>query len=508
MKPMIRTVVWCLLLLSVTQALAQGVDCPSIVQSALTATDQVCNSTGRNQACYGNLNLQAVPQPGVSDLNFSKPGDLVDVGKVESLNLSPLDPTGQTWGVALMKLQANLPDTLPGQNVMFLLFGNVEIENAVQPATAQPTAAAEPSSAVTLSASVNGIAPFMESLTDTGTTPKMLSNGTKVTIDGRYSMAQMLHVQLADGTGGWVPAAVLTVKGDTSTLPEMNPLEGIAPPPATEAAPQQSPMQAFYFKTGANDAPCAEAPDSGILIQTPEGSGKINLTMNGVDIQLGSTAYVQAAQQASNTYQLDVNIVEGDGLVSSQGVTRDVPAGTRVSVPLKEENNHLTTDGAPGDVEPYDNAALAALPVGHLQRKITVAPALTADAIAALAASLTPVPGPWHYSQQKPVAGAGCPAELVGAMAAMSVTPSGTVTMPEGPFDLQALLATNNAQLPGNPTFSNPEPGRYVMESSEGGGSVRWELHIVSSTHIDIETTVETEGCTLTFSGEMEPGTD
>ena len=30
-----------------------------------------------------------------------------------------------------MQLQANLPDTLPGQNVTFLLFGNVEIENAV-----------------------------------------------------------------------------------------------------------------------------------------------------------------------------------------------------------------------------------------------------------------------------------------------------------------------------------------------------------------------------------------
>ena len=30
-----------------------------------------------------------------------------------------------------MKLQANLPDTLPGQNVTFLMFGDVQVTNAV-----------------------------------------------------------------------------------------------------------------------------------------------------------------------------------------------------------------------------------------------------------------------------------------------------------------------------------------------------------------------------------------
>ncbi|NOG50271.1 MAG: SH3 domain-containing protein [Chloroflexi bacterium] len=31
----------------------------------------------------------------------------------------------------MMRLQANLPDTLPGQNVTFVLFGDVTIEDAV-----------------------------------------------------------------------------------------------------------------------------------------------------------------------------------------------------------------------------------------------------------------------------------------------------------------------------------------------------------------------------------------
>src|SRR5690606_24390666 len=35
-----------------------------------------------------------------------------------------------TWGVSLLKAQANLPDTLPGQNVTFLLYGGAALDNA------------------------------------------------------------------------------------------------------------------------------------------------------------------------------------------------------------------------------------------------------------------------------------------------------------------------------------------------------------------------------------------
>ena len=33
------------------------------------------------------------------------------------------------WGIAIMGLQANLPDNLPGQNATIVLFGDVEIAN-------------------------------------------------------------------------------------------------------------------------------------------------------------------------------------------------------------------------------------------------------------------------------------------------------------------------------------------------------------------------------------------
>ena len=55
-----------------------------------------------------------------------------------------------------------------------------------------------------------------------------------------------------------------------------------------------TPMQAFYFRSGVGDAGCAEAPESGMLIQTPEGVEEVFLNVNGANMLLGSTAFLQA----------------------------------------------------------------------------------------------------------------------------------------------------------------------------------------------------------------------
>ena len=118
-----------LIVFSATVSLAT--DCPAIVQAALSSVDQNCSTIGRNQVCYGNINLQVEPQADTPQFNFTKPGDLVNVDSIKTVTLSPLDQQAATWGVALMKIQANLPDTLPGQNVTFLLFGDVHIQTDV-----------------------------------------------------------------------------------------------------------------------------------------------------------------------------------------------------------------------------------------------------------------------------------------------------------------------------------------------------------------------------------------
>ena len=123
--------------LCVVPVLAQGDDCPALVQSAITAIDNLCAATGLNQACYGSISLQANPQPGVTSFVFNKPGDLVRVADLKTLRADPFDAVKQQWGVALMRLQANIPDMLPGQMVSFLVFGDVQLDNHV-PSIAAP----------------------------------------------------------------------------------------------------------------------------------------------------------------------------------------------------------------------------------------------------------------------------------------------------------------------------------------------------------------------------------
>ncbi|MFN8372105.1 MAG: hypothetical protein U0694_04425 [Anaerolineae bacterium] len=257
-----------LLLFCVTPALAQTTDCPTLVDAALTAVDELCQSTERNQACFGSLRLDATAQPGVSDFHFEQIGDRVSVGDIQSLRLYPMNESANEWGVVMMRLQANLPDTLPGQNVTFLLFGDVEITSSV-------------------------------------------------TADSGYT-----------------------------------------------------PMQAFYLTTGVGDAACSEAPESGLIVQTPEGVGEVAFNVNGVDVSMGSTVMFQAQRGG----EMRVQTLEGAASLNVNGEAHPVLAGTRVRLPL---NADLLPDGPPELPEAYDEAQVRPLPLRVLQRQIEIHVPLT-----------------------------------------------------------------------------------------------------------------------------------
>jgi hypothetical protein len=349
--------------------LAQQATCPEIVQAALDATDEQCSAAGRNEVCYGNVNLEATPQPGIEEFNFATPGDLVEVSAVESLSLSSRVEEAGEWGIALMQLQTNLPDSLPGQNVTFLLFGDVQITNGVE-TNVDP---------ITIDVTAQGNINVRSGPSADRERMAGLSGGETVTAIGRNAASTWLQVSLADGSTGWVSAEVVSVDDDISLLNVIDP-----------AALPLTPMQAFYFQSGIGDAPCAGAPDSGILVQTPEGVGEIQFTVNEVNITLGSTAYLQA--QAG--VEMTASVVEGQATVTAGGATVVAPAGTRVRIPITVD---LRASGAPVGPEPYRDADLAALPVDSLAREIAVAPALTEEEIEALF-GLVPLPGTWQVN--------------------------------------------------------------------------------------------------------------
>ncbi len=321
-------------------------DCPAIVEQAITATDAACTEIGRNQACYGNVKLEAVPQAGVEAFNFSQSGDLVDVTSVQSLTLSSMNEAIQEWGVALMKVQANLPDTLPGQNVTLLLFGEVELQNAA-PTNIDP---------VTVSVTAKNNVNVRSGPSTNDGVVATLAAGETVTADGRNPDNTWLRVQLADGTPGWVFGDLVTVDGDVATLTLVDPL-ALVPPPS-ETTPT---TEVFYFKSGVSESACAEVPN-GLLIQSPVGVQRVQLTINGVNLTIGSTVFLQTAE--GDTDQMVISTLAGMVQVEADGVQQTVIPGAQVSVPL---DGNGQAAGAPSAPEPYDTALLTPIISGMVQ---------------------------------------------------------------------------------------------------------------------------------------------
>ncbi|MFN8373078.1 MAG: hypothetical protein U0694_09410 [Anaerolineae bacterium] len=391
MKDLSRILSVLLVLLVFVSAVSAQEDCPAIVEQALSTASDVCAETGRNQACYGNVDLTAALRPDVDSVQFEDAGDITDLTNITGLTLSGMDEENGTWGVAVLQVQANLPDTLPGQNVMMLLFGDVEITDA-------------------------------------------------------------------------------NAEGDA------------------ESDSAGNPMQAFYFRSGIGDAPCAEAPNSGILIQTPEGAGTIDLTMNDVSITLGSTAYVQAQPEGDMVF----SVIEGDGTVEAEGVSRDVPAGTRVTVAIDE---NLHAEEPPSEAEPYDAEALGALPIDLLPREIEIAgPESTPDAGGAIELAS----GTWRQTVET-MEGCGVNSSMISSMPNSEFDIAGSdierlFDGSEGPIDIQGTSME----------VTIPDPNVYVVAFSIGEGTSTTTYTIISSTHIEFTSETTAAGCTIVTTGVLE----
>lgn len=353
-------VAWFMVVLCLSSGfvLAQDNTCSATVQQAISTVQDDCAATGRNQACYGNVLLEATPRDTATNFTFDDRGDIINVVDLERLRVSAFDPASNTWGIALMQVQANLPDTLPGQNVTFLLFGDVEIQNAV-PASEPLTTIA-----ITSSGNINVRSGPSTNYRVAGS----LANGTATSANGRNQDSSWLRILLPDSDVlGWVFADLVTPDGDVSTL-------SVVDAAATDMP--LTPMQAFRFSAGLGNPNCTDAPQDGILIQTPQGVGKIALRVNDVAVQLGSTAYLQAQPGANMT----VSLLDGEGQVTANGASVSVPAGAQVDVPV---DANLNASGEPSDPRPYDADLMQPLPVQALPQSITIAPPATDEQLQA-----------------------------------------------------------------------------------------------------------------------------
>lgn len=313
--------------------------CGEMVRMALQTAGTACQATGRNQVCYGNLSGELIPRSEAQPVAWEQVGDTAALTDIEGFTLSPLNETTDQWGVAVMQVQASLPDTLPGQNVTMVLFGDVTIEDAVDDQAridGQTLAAAN----VRLSPSTTGVVvgsiPADSPIVVTGQT---LNRAGETWLRVKYEDYRTRT--------GWVLSDLVQV--DLAALPSVE-ADSLV----------YNPMQAFYLRTGLGAPQCGEVPTDGVMVQTPEGAGLINLNVNGANISLGSTAFLTNKPSDGGTGELAVTLLEGQGIVESQGVTRVLVPGSETTITLDESNQAASIPSRPTAYDPTQFSAYQA----------------------------------------------------------------------------------------------------------------------------------------------------
>lgn len=104
------------------------VTCQELIDRAMQASGDSCDRLGSNQVCYGNNTLLAELIAGTAS-RFSQRGDMVSVAALRRLAASPLSLASEEWGIAVFKVMANLPRSLPGETITMVVFGNTTLDN-------------------------------------------------------------------------------------------------------------------------------------------------------------------------------------------------------------------------------------------------------------------------------------------------------------------------------------------------------------------------------------------
>ncbi|MBC7813388.1 MAG: SH3 domain-containing protein [Burkholderiales bacterium] len=289
-------------------------ECPAMIQTVFAEIDRNCSSLERNSACYGFQQVQAAFNEEMPDDYFTHPADLAPLSMIDTIQTLPLDPVTSNWGVALMKAQANLPDTVPGQSVVFVLMGDVEVENRVAPENLW-----RPTNPVSMTALANA-----NVRSGPGTTWNVIGGldaGTELEADATSPNGSWLRITY-ENQAAWVSRDLFDVDGTASDLPV-----------ADEST--RTPMQMFYFRTGFGELACSGAPNQ-LIVQGPE-HVTINLTVNGAEMSIGST--ISFRQIDADTVQLSV--IEGAAYLNSGRDRVVVPAGFTVIAPLDPADNTI-----------------------------------------------------------------------------------------------------------------------------------------------------------------------
>ena len=229
-----------------------------------------CADLERNSLCYGHSQVDAGFAGDSTPADFDAPGARASVAQLKSLETSTLDVESGQWGLAIMNLQANLPQSRPGPGVIILLAGDAVLGHEVD---------------------LSEIDEISEALSTVALLPApRFSQAARIAEElGHLQKDEIALVDARTRAGDWLrlvnAGAVSWVERD-----HLAPLQAMESLPVVDVADPFA-MKAFSFSSARGITDCDEAEPL-LAIQSPETSS-VNLTVNGVDIHVQSLVSFQ-----------------------------------------------------------------------------------------------------------------------------------------------------------------------------------------------------------------------
>lgn len=303
---------------------AQSSDsCGLLVDSILESAQETCGEVGSNQVCHAS-SPEMLTLPDGIDADFTS-GDVVDLSSVATLSTE----ADNGLGIAIANAQMNLSDG----TVQMVLFGDATMSNLVE---------AMDGPLPTLNAT--NVAGYPVNVRDgAGTNFNVagtMDEDVTLVVDGRNDAADWFRVQTDEGIA-WVYTSLVSLDGDPTELAVLD-------------SPYTAPMQSFTLSALIDETTCNVAT-SGLLMQYT-GETTAQFGVNSVDIKFTDATLLLQATPAET---LNIQVINGEAIVTSQNTERTAVSGELVTVSVDENLIATAPPSIDGD---YDFANVAGAP--------------------------------------------------------------------------------------------------------------------------------------------------
>lgn len=324
-----------LLVLGVSTGLAQEDSvCTALQATAFTQTGILCATTAPGSMCYGHPNLTAVFEAPTTPDFFSRPGDQAELAIVESFAASTADTavTPNTWGVALLNVQASLPTEvingpLGGKGAVYVVTGGVEVTDATPPeALVEPMS--QGISVSTIAEADLRIAPVaLDTPTSTNVVARIPSE-SEVSADAVTDDGDWVRV-VFNNMPGWVSRAVIDSSVNLSEL-------------SVIGEDNFTPMQSINITPDVPGSACGLV--AGLFVQGPD-VVPVDIRVNGVDVRISSSVlFIPHADGTMSIYVIS-------GLVTlfpnDPDLRVSIPPGFKTIINLSDFSFLVGANGVP-----------------------------------------------------------------------------------------------------------------------------------------------------------------